>query len=110
MTLDTTVAAKWPELAALLDPHQLTARFEEGDPFESDDSIEVELAGDEIGSIQVLDAQIYEYRDGKDRYVAGVWCDANMTTRAHGLPRTDARTACADLVGLAEKHNRIAAA
>ena len=108
MTLDAVVARKWPGMAPLLDRHGLHARFEVSDECGTDDSIDVSLGDEDVGSIQVMDAG--DYDDVVDRYVAGVWTSRAMEARAYGPVRDDAVTACTDLVGLAELHHRIAAA
>ena len=105
MSLDPVVARKWPDMAAVLDPHGLHARFEASDDEAEDDSIEISLAQEEIGSVQIMAAD--DYDDAVDRYVAGVWTSATMDARAHGPVRDDAATACADLVGLAGRWKRL---
>lgn len=108
MAIDPTVAAKWPELALILDPLGLEARFEEGEPDESDDMISILSGQEDIGSIQILDPWFYDYGDKKPRYVAGSWCSLQRDAKRSGGPTLSITEACEEVVALCRRHGTLA--
>ncbi len=99
---DPVVMRRCPTILPLLDPHGLTARWIDAEDESVDDEVDVRLEGsdEELGGIQYC---------GEGVWMANAWTSAQREAMAHGLPRTDPAVAAADLVGLLERHNRIAA-
>lgn len=108
MAIDQTIAAKWPELALVLDPLGLDARFEEGEPEVSDDAISILSGQEDIGSIQILDPWFYEYKDQKPRYVAGSWCSMQRDAIRNGGPTLSITQACEEVVAMCRRHGTLA--
>lgn len=95
------VVRTFPQILPLFDQHQLVATFVAAEDESVDPSIDVSLAGrsEDLGGIQIAG----------DGYVAGAWTSPAQEAMAHGPWRTRIEDAARDLVGLLEKHHRIAA-
>lgn len=102
MTRDEVIEARWPAVFHLLDPHGLVATWIPAEDDQVDDCIEVRLDGceEDLGDLQLT-------LDGT--WIANVWTDARQEARAHAVARRDVSDATKDLIGLLERHNRIAA-
>ena len=99
---DPYTTKRWPQLAGVLDPHGLVASFQPAEDESVDDCIDVKLddgSGQELGDIQISSGYC----------CANAWTDATHEEMAHGPLRRSVVAAAKDLVGLLEKHNRIAA-